>query len=41
MKKRILLIDDEAGLREEVTEWLTLEDYEVECAANGLSSTGG
>lgn len=36
MKKRILLIDDEAGLREEVTEWLTLEDYEVECAANGL-----
>jgi CheY-like chemotaxis protein len=33
---RILLIDDEAGLREEVTEWLTLEAYDVECAANGL-----
>ncbi len=32
----ILVIDDEVDLREEVMDWLLLEDYEVKGAANGL-----
>ncbi|MBZ0297985.1 MAG: response regulator [Anaerolineae bacterium] len=32
---KILVIDDETILRQEITEWLTLEDYEVINAADG------
>lgn len=33
---KILLIEDERLLREEVSEWLLLESFEVLCAADGL-----
>lgn len=36
MAKRILVIEDETILREEVLEWLILEDYEAEGVVNGL-----
>lgn len=34
--QRILVIDDESALLEEVVDWLLLEDYEVYSAANGF-----
>jgi signal transduction histidine kinase len=36
MMTKILVIEDETILREEVMEWLTLEDYEVFGAMNGI-----
>jgi signal transduction histidine kinase len=37
---RILVIEDEAILREEVIEWLTLEGYEATGAADGIAGVG-
>jgi CheY-like chemotaxis protein len=34
---KILVIEDETILREEVAEWLTLEDYEAITAENGMA----
>lgn len=34
-KKKILLVEDEAELLEEISDWLRFEDFEVETAANG------
>jgi two-component system, sensor histidine kinase and response regulator len=36
MMTKILVIEDETILREEIMEWLTLEDYEVFGAADGM-----
>jgi signal transduction histidine kinase len=36
MMTKILVIEDEAILRDEIIEWLTLEDYETEGAADGV-----
>lgn len=35
--EKILVIEDETILREEIVEWLTLEDYDVVSAANGAA----
>lgn len=35
MGKQILIIDDDLGIREALTEVLSMEGYEVETAANG------
>lgn len=32
---RILIIEDEAPIRDEVVDWLTFEEYEVDSAPNG------
>lgn len=34
---KILIIDDEAILRNEMVDWLTFEDYEVVSAENGIA----
>jgi len=37
-KARILLVDDEAIVRNSVSEWLKNDAYEVECASNGIEA---
>jgi CheY-like chemotaxis protein len=37
-KSRVLLVDDEAVVRDSVSEWLRDEEYEVECASNGTDA---
>ncbi|MBX2977615.1 MAG: response regulator transcription factor [Ignavibacteriaceae bacterium] len=36
MKKKILLIEDDQKLRENISEILEIEGYDVDCAENGL-----
>ena len=34
-RPRVLLVDDEAIVRDSVSEWLKNDNYDVECACNG------